>query len=75
MLKEQHPKQYNSLEKLGIRDVLLNMQVPIRNDEKYMNDLDHKKEEIKQWYEMVEADIKEHGTDSKYYRYHKYFDL
>lgn len=75
LLKEQHPKQYNSLEKLGIRDVLLNMQVPIRNDEKYMNDLDHKKEEIKQWYEMVEADIKEHGTDSKYYRYHKYFDL
>ena len=73
-LKDQHPKHYKALEKLGIRDVLLNMQVPIRNDEEYMKDLEIKKNEIKDWYDMVDKDIEENGVESIYYKYHKYFE-
>lgn len=74
MLKEQHPKHYQSLKKLGIRDVLLNMQVPIRNDEEYMKDLKAKRLELKEWYQAIKDGIAEDGEDSKYYKYRKYFE-
>lgn len=74
LLKEQHPKQYNALSKLGIFEVLLNMQVPIRNDEDYMKRLEEKKLSIKEWYDMVQKDIEENGEDSTYHKYHKYFE-
>lgn len=74
LLKEQHPNQYKSLGKLGIHEVLLNMQVPIRNDEEYMDKLEEKKVSIKEWYDMVKKDIEDIGEDSKYYQYHKYFE-
>lgn len=50
------------------------MQVPIRNDEEYMKDLEIKKNEIKNWYDMVDKDIKENGVESIYYKYHKYVE-
>lgn len=74
LLKEQHPNQYKALSKLGIFEVLLNMQVPIRNDEEYMGQLEEKKISIKEWYELVQKDIEENGEDSSYHQYHKYFE-
>ena len=74
MLKEQHPKQYKALSKLGIFEVLLNMQVPIRNDEEYMAQLEEKKLTIKEWYDLVQKDIEENGVNSAYHQYHKYFE-
>lgn len=74
LLKEQHPNQYKALKKLGIFEVLLNMQVPIRNDEEYMGQLEEKKLSIKDWYDMVQKDIEENGENSFYHQYHKYFE-
>lgn len=74
MLKEQHPNQYKALSKLGIFEVLLNMQVPIRNDQGYMEQLEEKKLSIKEWYDMVQKDIEENGENSAYHQYHKYFE-
>lgn len=59
---------------MNIKEVLLNMQVPIRNDEEYMQKLEDKKTTIKEWYDMVQKDIEENGDDSSYHRYHKYFE-
>lgn len=73
LLHDTHPNQYRALRKLGMRDVLLNMGVPIRNDEEYMRDLEIKQREIKEWNERVTKDIEEHGEASQYYKYAKYF--
>lgn len=72
-LKETHPNQYKALDKLGIKQVLLDMSVPIRNDEDYMKALAKRKLEIEQWYIKVGNDIALHGEESKYWKYHKYF--
>ena len=74
IMKEQHPKQYKALEKMGIRQVLLDMGVPIRNDEEYMKDLVDRQKQIAQWYIKVGNDIAINGEDSKYWKYHKYFE-
>lgn len=72
-LKESHPNQYKALEKLGIKRALLDMGVPIRNDDEYMARLAIRQQEIAQWYEMVERDIAMYGENSEYWKYHKYF--
>ena len=74
MLHDQHPNHYKALNKLGIRDVLLNMQVPIRNDEVYMQELKEKRLKLKQWYQAIKDGIAEDGENSKYYKYRKYFE-
>ena len=74
LLKVQHPNQYKALEKLGIRQVLLDMKVPIRNDEQYMKDLNKRIQEIENWYIKVGNDIAINGEKSKYWKYHKYFN-
>lgn len=73
LLYEQHPKQYKSLEQLGIKRVLMDMGVRISNDEEYMIAMEERQKEIKSWYEKVEQDISEKGVESEYYRYYKYF--
>jgi 3'-phosphoadenosine 5'-phosphosulfate sulfotransferase (PAPS reductase)/FAD synthetase len=74
IMKEQHPKQYKALEKMGIRQVLLDMGVPIRNDEEYMKELADRQKQIAQWYIKVGNDIAINGENSKYWKYHKYFE-
>ena len=73
-LKETHPNQYKALDKLGIKQVLLDMRIPIRNDEDYMKALAKRQLEIEQWYIKVGNDIALHGEESKYWKYHKYFE-
>lgn len=74
LLKESHPKHYKALDKMGIREALLNMRVPIRNDETYMIQLGRKEESIKEWYERTQKNIEENGENSPYWQYHKYFE-
>ena len=74
ILKEQHPNQYKALEKLGVKQVLLDMGVPIRNDEEYMEKLKQRKFEVENWYIKVGNDIALNGEKSKYWKYHKYFE-
>lgn len=74
LLKEQHPQQYKALDKLGIKRVLMDMNVRIANDENYMKQKEKRQQEIKQWYINVEKDLKENGKKSKYWIYHKYFE-
>ena len=59
---------------MGIKQVLLDMGVPIRNDEEYMQQLAQRQLEIEQWYIKVGNDIAINGKDSKYWKYHKYFE-
>ena len=59
---------------MGIREALLNMRVPIRNDEAYMTQLGRKEESIKEWYERAQKSIEENGENSPYWQYHKYFE-
>ena len=74
VLREKHPKQYKALEKMGIKQVLFDMGVPIRNDEEYMQQLAQRQLEIEQWYIKVGNDIAINGENSKYWKYHKYFE-
>lgn len=73
LLKEQHPNQYKALDKLGVKDVLMDMNVRIANDGEYMIKKAKRQEEIKAWYDTVFLSLKFDGKDSKYYKYHKYF--
>lgn len=74
LMKETHPNQYKALDKMGIKQVLLDMGVPIRNDEEYMKQLAQREIEIQQWYIKVGNDIAINGENSKYWKYHKYFE-
>ena len=73
LLKEQHPNQYKALEKLGVKKVLMDMNVRIANDDDYMKAKKKRQEEIESWYDTVALSIKFQGEQSKYYKYHKYF--
>ena len=72
-LKESHPNQYKALDKLGIKQVLLDMGVSIRNDEEYMTQLAERQLEVEKWYIKVGNDIALHGEESEYWKYNKYF--
>lgn len=50
-LKNTHSNLYKALGKIGIKNVLLDMGVPIRNDDDYMKALFSRRKEIEQWYE------------------------
>lgn len=73
LLKHQHPHHYKALDKLGIKQVLADMNVPIRNDSEYELYRQKRQKEIKNWYEQVQKDIEEHKNKSKYSMYYKYF--
>lgn len=75
MLKKTHPMQYKSLEKLGIKRVLMDMNVEIPSDKKYMENKQKRQNEIKEWYVKVEQDIKDNMEKSKYWIYRNYFNI
>lgn len=75
LLKEQHQQQYKALDKLGIKRVLMDMNVNISNDSEYMKEKEIRQNEIKQWYINVENDLKLNKENSKYWMFHKYFNL
>ena len=75
LLKEQHQQQYKALDKLGIKRVLMDMNVNISNDSEYMKEKEIRQNEIKQWYVDVENDLKLNKENSKYWMFHKYFNL
>ena len=73
LLHDQHPKQYESLEKLGIKRVLADMNVPIKNDPDYENYRQERQTQIKAWEKRVASDISVNGDKGKYGKYAKYF--
>lgn len=60
---------------MGIKRVLMDMNVNISNDSEYMKEKEIRQNEIKQWYVDVENDLKLNKENSKYWMFHKYFNL